>query len=64
MGAVSLGFGVEPLRWSEIDAYARLTGDITQPWEARTVRAMSEAYCRWRKLGEDALCMTPDEVNG
>lgn len=64
IGMASIGFGLEPLRWSEIDAYARMTGEIEHAWEARVLRDMSIAYVRWRKLGEDALCMTPDEVSG
>ena len=38
------GFGPSPLTWAEIDAYARCTGDLKEPWEFQTIRDMSMAY--------------------
>lgn len=49
------------LSWQEIDAYARLTGDIGDPWEAHTIRAMSLAYLDGLRLGEDPLAIPPIE---
>lgn len=42
--ASSNGMGLSPLPWGEIMAYAAATGRTFAPWEARALRAMSEAY--------------------
>lgn len=35
-----------PISWSELVAYAKGTGDISEPWELRAVMSMSRAYFR------------------
>lgn len=60
-GMVSMGFGQMPLTWAEIDAYARLTGEITTPFEARMLRAMSQAYLSGLRAGEDEFSIPPWE---
>ena len=42
--AGSNGMGPTTLSWSEIKAYGELTGQNLAPWEARTLRNISEAY--------------------
>lgn len=49
------------LPWAEIDAFARLTGGISDAWEAHTLRLMSAAYLDGLQLGEDPLAIPPME---
>lgn len=59
---IALGMAGEgALSWQEIDAYARLTGEIGDPWEAHVIRAMSIAYLDGMRLGEDPLAIPPIE---
>jgi hypothetical protein len=55
----STGFGPVPLTWAEIDAYARQTGTLSEPWEARCLRAMSHAYLEGLEIGKNALGREP-----
>lgn len=50
-----------PLSWAEIDAFARLTGRLSSPWEAETVAAMSAAYVSGLTEGRDLLSIMPVE---
>jgi len=36
------GFGPNPLAWTEIDAWARLTGTLLEPWEVRAIREIDD----------------------
>ena len=49
------------LSWSEIHAYSQLTGNLSDPWEAETVRSMSIAYLDGLNTGEDPLAIPPME---
>lgn len=40
----SSGFGVNPISYLEIEAFCRITGEQLEPWEARAVRAVDDAY--------------------
>lgn len=51
--------GFRPVRWSEIKAYADLTGALTTPWEFETLRAMSQAYCVGRHEGGNLFSIAP-----
>ena len=46
------GMSIEPLRWTEIKAYADLTGDIAKRWEFNLIRDMSVAFIRGYKSEE------------
>lgn len=59
LGRVSSGFSMIPLTWAEIDAYARLTGEITERFEARALRRMSVAYIEGYRLSEDEFSIPP-----
>lgn len=59
-GKVSVTYGAGPLTWAEIDAYSRQTGEISTPFEARTLRRMSEAYLGGKTAGEDPLSIEPE----
>ncbi len=48
-----------PLPWSEIAAFAAVTGAIAEPWEAQQLRAMSEAYVDGLRLGRDPVAVAP-----
>ena len=57
--AESSSSGFLPLRWSEIDAYSRLTGTFSEPWESRLIRSMSSEYIAGRDTGMDELGIPP-----
>ena len=59
LGRMEVAFGRMPLSWSEIDAYARMTRAITEPWEARVIRDMSREYIAGLDLGADPLAIEP-----
>jgi hypothetical protein len=59
LGRVSAGFSMIPLTWGEIDAYARLTGEISERFEARALRRMSAAYIEGYRLSEDEFSIPP-----
>lgn len=59
IGRLSIGFSLAPLTWAEIDAYARLTGEIKEPFEAKIIRRMSEAYLEGFRAGEDEFSIPP-----
>ena len=52
------GFGVLPLSWADMAAWARLTGNLPEPWETAILRSMDGAFLAvWheetgRKLSE------------
>ena len=51
--------GVEPLPWSEIDSFSRVTGLALEPWEARQLRSMSAAYVEGRHYGQKPMKVSP-----
>lgn len=42
--ARSCGMAPNPISWHEIDAYQRVVGHWLEPWEARAIRAVDDAY--------------------
>ena len=38
------GFAPNPISWTEIDGYCRVTRVDLLPWEARAIRAIDEVY--------------------
>jgi len=50
--------GNGPLRWTEIKAYADATGALSEPWEFRCVRDMSNAYAT-EKNNDQPLRIAP-----
>lgn len=45
--------------WTEIDAFARLTRQITEPWEAEALHDMAAAYAAEADQAEDSLREPP-----
>ena len=43
------GFGPNPLSFTEIEAWSRLTGNRPGPWETGTLRAFDDAFFRIRE---------------
>ncbi|MEH6775538.1 MAG: hypothetical protein V7668_16560 [Cereibacter changlensis] len=58
----SAGMGEAPADWPEIDAFARATGRISEPWEAEALFDMCRAYHAAREAGTDPLAMSPAEI--
>lgn len=57
---LSIGMASQgPLSWGEIHAYAALTGELSEPWEAHLIRAMSIEYLAGLELGKDPLAIPP-----
>lgn len=56
--------GRSPLTWAEIGAYASATGLISEAWEMRIVREMSEAYLQGLNEGVNPLSIPPTERQG
>lgn len=48
--------------WAEIQAFARLTGRISEPWEAEALFDMCQGYNEAREAGENPLAISPAEV--
>ncbi|MFC3169220.1 hypothetical protein [Paracoccus fontiphilus] len=51
--------GWMPLPYAELEAYGRVTGRLSTPWEYETVRGMSEAYVSGLVEGRDLLSIMP-----
>ena len=49
--------------WQDMTAWERLTGIELEPWEARTIRQMSIAYCNQRHDARKADCAAPYSVD-
>lgn len=43
-GRTSNGFGPNPLSFSEIESWARLTGRKVAPWEVRAIKQVDAVY--------------------
>lgn len=50
-----------PLSWSEADAYARNSPEITDAWEVQALVKMSYEYLSERRRGAEALTKAPME---
>lgn len=42
--ARSCGMAANPISWTEIEAYQRVTGEPLSAWEARVIRTVDNAY--------------------
>lgn len=49
----SSGMAANPISYGEIEAFCRLTGEHLDPWEARAVRAVDDAYMLSLAAGHD-----------
>lgn len=38
------GFGIPPLEWPDIDAFARMTRQYISPWEIGIIEALDDLY--------------------
>jgi hypothetical protein len=59
--AMQTGMGLVPLTWQEIDAWARRCGynHSLSPFEAETIRKMSEAYAVQYAKASQRICPQP-----
>lgn len=53
------GMGPRPADWPEIDAFARQTGRVTEPWEAEAIFDMCHGYLDGLEAGKDPLGIAP-----
>lgn len=53
--------GSVALDWTDLHAYVALTGAISEPWEARALRDMSQAYERGMREGSNPFSIMPME---
>jgi len=58
----SNGFGLRATDWPEIEAFARLTGRISEPWEAEALFDMCRGYAEALEAGSDPLAMSPAQI--
>lgn len=56
---VSGGMGDGPVGYRDIAAWQDITGVIVQPWEARTIRRLSQAYLAGLRKAEAHDCPMP-----
>lgn len=57
--SVAAGMGEGPIGWSDLTAWERLTGVELSPWEARTLRRMSQAFVAERHDAKKPECPPP-----
>lgn len=43
-GRSSGGMSLNPISWADIEAYSRVLDERLEPWEARAIRAVDNAY--------------------
>ena len=55
----SNGMASTPLSWSEISAWQANTFIRLSSWEARLIRALSQAYVAQARISEDETCPPP-----
>lgn len=55
----SNGMSATPLSWAEIAAWQANTCVRLSPWEARLIRALSQAYIAQSHISEDETCPPP-----
>ena len=57
--SASSGMGITAVPVAEIHAWASSQGIELTAWQSRTLRMMSEAYCRAYDAGSDPACPAP-----
>jgi hypothetical protein len=57
--SVPAGMGEGVIGWQDMAAWERLTGVELSPWEARTLRRMSQAFVNQRSDARKANCPEP-----
>jgi hypothetical protein len=55
------GFGSIPADWPVIDAFARGTGRVSEPWEIEALFEMCQAYSQGLDAGIDPLAIAPTD---
>ncbi|WP_139044806.1 hypothetical protein [Phaeobacter sp. S60] len=53
--------GEVPVSWVEVDAYARHSPEITEPWEVQALVQMSQDYLSEKVKGADVFTVPPME---
>ncbi|NKX40348.1 hypothetical protein HGG71_02570 [Rhodobacteraceae bacterium R_SAG2] len=53
--------GEVPVSWVEVDAYARHSPEITEPWEVQALVQMSQQYLAEKVKGADVFTVPPIE---
>lgn len=56
------GMGLRSADWPEIDAFARLTGRVSEPWEFEALFDMCSGYFAAHEAGADPLAMSPAQI--
>lgn len=51
--------GDQPVGWADLATWGQITGIAPDPWEARTIRAMSAAFLTERHAARKADCPPP-----
>ena len=51
--------GFIALSWQEVDAFARITGRIKEPWEAELLVKMSREYVKGLQIGSEPMGIPP-----
>lgn len=61
----SNGFGLNPISFSEIDAWQRLAGEVLRPWELQAIRRMDLVVIEHAnsKVAEATQGTEPDVVS-
>ena len=59
---VSTGLDVAPADWVVIEAFARATDRISEPWEFDALFDMCAAYHQGLQAGADPFAMPPVEI--
>lgn len=60
MGPVqNTAMGSQAWDWSNVEAFARVTGLVDEAWELRLLRRMSASFLAERNSGERIFAMTP-----
>ena len=51
--------GLRPIDWTDLDAFARCTGRISERWEFEALHDMADAYVRGMIEGRDPFSKDP-----
>lgn len=56
---VSGGMGQAPIGWGDLTNWQQLTGVSLNPWEARTLRKLSQDFLSQKSVSNEANCPAP-----